>query len=238
MPSSQRERSSEQRSERPDSGTPAPGDFLRARSIKRELIRELEASHEQGKPLPPEAVLARWPTDPADDRDVASLLFDDYCRREHSGEQPSLIDYQQRFPAQRDSLASHFRKHGVMRSLRLSGSEPAPLALPIVGDQVFGFRLRHELGAGAFATVFLAEQVELAGRPVVVKVSSAEGSELQTLAQLQHTHIVPIYSQHENTAAGLRAVCMPFFGGASLSRVLGAIWIETSQPVTGRQLVQ
>ena len=213
-------------------------DFLRARSIKRELMRELEQSHEQGKPLPPEEVLARWPTDPADDRDVASLLFEDYCRREQGGEQPSLIDYQRRFPAQRDSLASHFRKHGVMRSLRLSGSEPAPLALPLVGDQVFGFRLRHELGAGAFATVFLAEQVELANRPVVVKVSSAEGTEPQTLAQMQHTHIVPIYSQHENAAAGLRAVCMPFFGGASLSRVLGAIWIETSQPTTGRQLVQ
>src|SRR5205823_6218 len=106
------------------------------------------------------------------------------------------------------------------------------------GDAVFGFRLRHELGAGAFATVFLAEQVELAGRPVVVKVSAAEGTEPQTLAQLQHTHIVPIYSQHENAAAGVRAVCMPFFGGASLSRVLGAVWIETSQPTSGRQLAQ
>jgi serine/threonine protein kinase/lipoprotein NlpI len=201
-------------------------------------MRELETSHAQGMPLPPEAVLARWPTDPADDRDVASLLFEDYCRREHSGEAPSLADYQQRFPSQHDSLLSQFRKHGVMRSLRLSGSEPAPLALPVVGDEIFGFRLRHELGTGAFATVFLAEQVELAGRPVVVKVSAAEGTEPQTLAQLQHTHIVPIYSQHENAAAGVRAVCMPFFGGASLSRVLGAVWIETSQPTSGRQLVQ
>ncbi len=59
---------------------------------------------------------------------------------------------------------------------------------------------------GAFATVYLAEQVELAGRPVVVKVSSDEGAEPQTLAQLQHTHIVPIYSQHVNAAAGLRGV--------------------------------
>jgi serine/threonine protein kinase/Tfp pilus assembly protein PilF len=232
MPSSQLDRSGPNRSQ------PTGADFLRSRSIKRSLMRELEASHAQGTPLPPEAVLARWPTDPADDRDVASLLFEDYCRREHSGEAPSLTDYQQRFPSQRDSLLSQFRKHGVMRSLRLSGSEPAPLALPVVGDEVFGFRLRHELGAGAFATVFLAEQVELAGRPVVIKVSAAEGTEPQTLAQLQHTHIVPIYSQHENSAAGVRAVCMPFFGGASLSRVLGAVWIETSQPTNGRQLVQ
>lgn len=237
MPSSQLEQSGSQRSEQPGPASQAPADFLRARSIKRELMQELEQSHKQGKPLPPEAVLARWPTNPADDRDVASLLFDDYCRREHSGEGPSLADYEKRFPSQRDSLVSHFRKHGVMRSLRLSASEPAPLAMPLVGDEVFGFRLRHELGAGAFATVFLAEQVDLAGRPVVLKVSSDEGSEPQTLAQLQHTHIVPIYSHHQNAAAALRAVCMPFFGGASLSRVLGAIWIETTQPKSGRQLV-
>lgn len=110
--------------------------------------------------------------------------------------------------------------------------------MPVVGDEVFGFRLRHELGSGAFARVYLAEQVELAGRPMVLKVSAAHGTEPQTLAQLQHTNIVPIYSHHEDAVAGLRAVCMPFFGGAALSRVLGAIWIETTQPTEGAQLVR
>src|SRR5579859_2958089 len=104
MPSSQLDRSGSKRSQQPGAAAPAHADFLHARSIKRSLIRELEASHAQGAPLPPEAVLARWPTDPADDRDVASLLFEDYCRREHGGDAPSLADYQQRFPSQRDSL--------------------------------------------------------------------------------------------------------------------------------------
>jgi serine/threonine protein kinase/Flp pilus assembly protein TadD len=214
------------------------GDYLRARSIKRELLSELTDGHAQGKPVRPEDLLARWPTDPAKDHDVASLLFEDYCRREQKGDSPSIADYERRFPSQRDSLLCHFRQHGVMRSLRLSGSIPPALSMPAVGEEVFGFRLRHELGTGAFASVFLAEQVELAGRPVVLKVSAADGEEPQTLAQMQHTNIVPIYSQHENATAGLRAVCMPFFGGASLSRVLGAIWMETSQPATGAQLVQ
>ena len=43
-------------------------------------------------------------------------------------------------------------------------------------------------------------------RPVVLKVSAIEGSEPQTLAQLQHTNIVPIYSVHEDAQAGLRCV--------------------------------
>src|SRR4051794_40790250 len=103
---------------------------------------------------------------------------------------------------------------------RRPGRERAVSRLPEVSEVLFGFRLRHELGRGAYARVFLAEQADLAGRPVVLKVSAIDGDEPQTLAQLQHTHIVPIYSAHECAAAGLRAVCMPYFGGASLSAVL------------------
>ena len=95
--------------------------------------------------------------------------------------------------------------------------------LPEVSEELFGFRLRHELGRGAYARVFLAEQDELAGRPVVLKVSAIEGTEPQTLAQLQHTHIVPVYSVHEDHDAGLRALCMPYFGGASLIRLLQSL---------------
>ncbi len=220
-------------------GGDAAGDaFLSARRVKRDLLRELGESHRRGAPLRPEELLARWPTDPAGDRDVASLLFEDYCRRADGGERPSVSDYEERFPAQRDSLIAHFRRHGILRSLRLSGGEPVPLSLPAAGDTLFGFRLRDELGSGAFAKVFLAEQIELAGRPVVLKISAADGQEPQTLAQLQHTHIVPIYSYHQDAAAGVRAVCMPYFGGASLSRVLAAMWLETGQPTTGLQLVQ
>ncbi len=86
--------------------------------------------------------------------------------------------------------------------------------------------------------MFLAEQADLAGRPVVLKVTAIEGEEPQTLAQLLHTHIVPIYSLHEDDRAGLRAVCMPYLGGASLSGVLTKLWAESSQPVSGSQLVQ
>jgi serine/threonine protein kinase/tetratricopeptide (TPR) repeat protein len=110
--------------------------------------------------------------------------------------------------------------------------------LPAVGTELFGFHLRCVLGRGAFALIFLAEDASLASRPVVLKVSSAEGDEPQTLAQLQHTHIVPIYSVYEDAALGLRAVCMPYFGGASLADVLHKVFAQTDRPVRGQQLVQ
>src|SRR5205823_14985823 len=108
-----------------------------------------------------------------------------------------------------------------------------PTPPPFPYTTLFRSSLRQELGRGAFARVFLAEQPDLARRPVVLKVSGIDGDEPQTLAQLQHTHIVPIYSVHEDARAGLRAVCLPYFGGASLSRVLEALWSETPLPGRG-----
>jgi serine/threonine protein kinase/Tfp pilus assembly protein PilF len=221
---------------------PLPGasrsfSFAEARSLKRELLEELRGAA-GGGPVRPEHLLPRWPADPKADPDVASLLFADYCARLRQGEPASVSDYDQRFPEHRDSLAGLFRQHGVLRSLGDASRSGVTLRLPDVGEELFGFRLRHELGRGAFARVFLAEQGGLADRPVVLKISAIEGDEPRTLAQLQHTHIVPIYSVHEDAAAGLRAVCMPYFGGASLSRVLDALWRDVPKPEQGRQLVE
>jgi serine/threonine protein kinase/tetratricopeptide (TPR) repeat protein len=228
--------------DRPDEVS-QPSDFAVARSLKRELLDELRAGWRQGRPVRAEDLLPRWPGDPGRDPDVASVLFEEFCQRRQqsvaAGEPPDLEEYGERFPALKDSLASLMRLHQVVRSVAGgSGGSGLGLSLPAVGDQLFGFRLRQELGRGAFARVFLAEQAALAGRPVVVKVSAIEGEEPQTLAQLQHTHIVPIHSVHEDARAGIRAVCMPYFGGASLSRVLQALWSEDRSPTRGQELVQ
>lgn len=128
------------------------------------------------------------------------------------------------------------------RRRQFSGSRSEPKAgerkPAATGDHLFGFELHQELGHGAFARVFLATQADLAGRSVVLKVSGLDGDEPQTLAQLQHTHIVPIHSVHEDRPTNLRAVCMPYFGGASLSAVLNALWADVRQPTQGEQLAK
>src|SRR5262245_26542987 len=218
-------------------GPPSLG-FAESRSLKRELLAELRASWQGGAPAAPEELLERWPSAPRCDPDVASLLFEDYLQRAERGGHPTLQEYERRFPEHKDSLASLLDHQDLLRSLGASHPSAPGLRLPEVGDNLFGFRLKGELGRGAFARVFLAEQGTLAGRPVVLKVSAIEGDEPQTLAQLQHTHIVPIHSVHENARAGLRAVCMPYFGGASLSQVLQRLGQMTLRPTTGEELVR
>jgi len=94
---------------------------------------------------------------------------------------------------------------------------------PKTGEQIAGFRIVRELGRGAFARVYLAEQIGLAHRPVALKVATyGNGDESQLLARLQHAHIVPILSEHEDPETGLHLLCMPYFGGANLAQVLEA----------------
>jgi serine/threonine protein kinase/Flp pilus assembly protein TadD len=220
---------------------PSSDSLLESRGAKRDLLNELRTSWQDGDPVPPEDVLARWPGDPDSDPDVASLLFEDFCQRQLHGEEPSVQEYAERFPGREDSLKGLLNCQQFLRSVGsldgLSNLSDTSLQLPSVQDELFGFRLRQELGYGAFARVFLADQIDLASRPVVLKVSAICGNEPQTLAQLQHTHIVPIYSLHDDARAGLRAVCMPYFGGAPLGRVLQSLWTGTRPPTEGSQLV-
>ena len=62
------------------------------------------------------------------------------------------------------------------------------------GDELAGFRIVLELGRGAFARVYLAEEINLGRRLVAVKVSRPDGDEPRILARLQHAHIVPVHS--------------------------------------------
>ncbi|MGO9598218.1 MAG: protein kinase domain-containing protein [Isosphaeraceae bacterium] len=112
------------------------------------------------------------------------------------------------------------------------------ISLPRAGEELNGFRLLLELGRGAFARVFLAEELSLGSRLVAIKVSRAEGDEPRMLARLQHAHIVPVHSVHDDPATGLRFLCMPFFGGANLAQVLQEAWGLAHAQASGKSLVE
>lgn len=156
---------------------------------------------------------------------LVALLYEEYCLREEAGESPETAEYERRFP----QVAASFREvldiHELIgrshrtASARVPGRPGSPL--PEAGQTMAGFRLVEELGRGAFARVFLAEERELADRPVALKVTWTGSREPQTLARLQHTHIVPVYSYRADPVSGLHLLCMPYLGRVTLADVLG-----------------
>lgn len=107
--------------------------------------------------------------------------------------------------------------------------------MPKAGDEFGGFQLVRELGRGSFGRVFLATQPDLGGRTVALKVSADLTGESRTLAQLQHTNIVPVYSVHSDGV--LQAVCMPYFGATTLADLIRRCRTHPSLPATGMDLV-
>ena len=91
------------------------------------------------------------------------------------------------------------------------GATSGAAIFPEAGQTIGGFSLVEELGRGAFARVFLARERQLADRPVALKVTRRGSREPQTLARLQHTHIVPVYSHRIDAATGLHLLVHALF---------------------------
>jgi eukaryotic-like serine/threonine-protein kinase len=109
-------------------------------------------------------------------------------------------------------------------------------ALPNEGESFLDFELIQKLGEGGFGRVFLAQQTSLAKRLVAIKISTGMYDETQTLAQLQHTNIVPIYSMHER--GELQGVVMPYFGATTLADIYHSVRSRDTMPESGDYFVQ
>jgi serine/threonine protein kinase/Flp pilus assembly protein TadD len=141
-------------------------------------------------------------------------------------------------PPTEDRLTPAARRAARERALSdaeaVAHQQEAAASLPDVGTTFVGFHLVEELGRGAFGRVYLARQGDLAGRLMALKVASGLAGESNTLAQLQHPNIVPIYSYH--AAGPFQAVCMPYFGGTTLAQVVRHLGSRPGVPSSGKEL--
>ena len=159
------------------------------------------------------------------DETFVALIYEEFCLREDAGQTPEASDYFERFPDVAVSLRRVLDIHGLVvssetREFDTSGISRLDAAFPLEGETIAGFRLAEELGRGAFARVFRAEERQLADRPVALKVARNGSREPQTLARLQHTNIVPVYSYRTDPVTGLHLLCMPYYGRLTLAHVL------------------
>jgi serine/threonine protein kinase/tetratricopeptide (TPR) repeat protein len=168
----------------------------------------------------------------ADPENAIELIYEEMCLRQEYGESVTREDFFRRFPQWQAQLQILFECHQLLETT-------APVTqFPKVGETVAEFQLRLELGQGASGRVFLATQPSLAHRAVVLKLTLAQGREHLSLARLQHTNISPLYAVYDDPARNLRALCMPYFGGATLAQVLHALGTRPRGPLSGKDFLQ
>ncbi len=197
------------------------------------VARQVEAmvtAWGRGERLTVAEVLERHPG--LDPEAVIRLIYEEVCLRRESGQEVATAEVVRRFPQWKDELELVLGCDRLMRPPALA------VVFPEVGDTLGSFRLRAELGRGASGRTYLASESALADRPVVVKIVPDEHDEHLSLARLQHTHIVPLFSEQALPDRGLRALCMPYLGGASLARILEPLSEVPPDRRRGRHLVE
>jgi tetratricopeptide (TPR) repeat protein len=200
-----------------DAARPAPLTRETAAALAAKLVWEMIQRWRQGERPLAEEFLARHPQLWDHPEAAADLIYEELCLRQEHGPEVPVEAVLRRFPQWRPQLEVLFDCQRALGPRR-----PAP-QFPDAGEVLGDFLLLADLGGGAQGRVFLASQLSLGDRPVVLKLTPAETREHLALARLQHTHIVPLYSVQDYPDRGLRALCMRYFGGATLDRVLAAL---------------
>ncbi len=235
----------------PSHFAPSPNDPLYMPTIQ-ELVRvDLELAWERNEPKYLEDYRQSFPLLFSSPSFLSEVAFEEYRLRRSSGNRVSAKEYADRYQIDTslwaevtsDSDSVDDPPTELVNCVPLvSPTDPVEkpttqetITFPKVAETFMGFQILKELGRGAFARVYLAEQAELASRLVALKVAHQLADESQTLARLQHTNIVPIHSIHQ--AGRFHAVCMPFFGSTTLSIVLREFRRKSERPVSGADFV-
>ena len=155
----------------------------------------------------------------ADSR-VVSLIYERYCLGEERGDVIDVESFCARYPQWQDSLRSQLQCHHMFSQATGRRSEPPPFPNP--GDTFEEFKLVSLLGEGGISRVFLARDLSLGGKKVVLKVSLDRGQEPKAQGALDHPHIVPVNSVVFNDR-DMRGLSMPFRPGLPLDAIIKRI---------------
>lgn len=209
---------------------PRSSQFSDDESLPTGILERMAAAWRDGQPLAAERLLSEFPELATQANLAVRVIFEEVCLREELGQTVEDEELFRRFPQWRDELEV------VLDCHRLLGQDPPAPQFPEVGQRLGELELIRELGRGAAGRVFLASQPSLSERLLVVKLTARTGSEHLSLARLQHTHIAPLYLIQEFPQENLRALCMPYLGGASWSAVLDALRSQPFERRSGRQI--
>jgi len=155
---------------------------------------------------------------------VISLAYSEFCVLEYQGERVDVDHFCEKYEVWGDSIRRQLAIHQLLSipSNELLGHK-AVRHFPKPGDQIDHFKLEREIGRGGTARVFLANDLSLGQRQVVLKVSGDISTEPEILARLEHDNIVPVLSVHD-ADDGLRLICMPYLGSVTLEHFFNKLY--------------
>jgi hypothetical protein len=215
---------------------------LDGRPLRDTVLDEQSRDWDQGRRLPAEDYLERYPTLAEDAEAALDVVYHEYVLRARHGETPEPEDIVRRFPQWSEAL---IRQFAVDEAMRLTGvgeeavaerhAKPKTLwptptleANTESGIAPAGYEILGELGRGGMGIVYKARDV-LLGRVVALKTLAAWQQatpdqidrfkvEAQAVARIRHPSIIQVYAVGE--FEGRPYVSLEFAEGGSLDAVM------------------
>lgn len=216
----------------------APKEPLPLRCVVLAELVKVDLDRRAAAKLPPKPVeeyFQEFPELVADEKFPCDLVYEEYSVRRRHGDKVTLDDFVARFPKHEAALRRLLNVETYNATTCLVS--PVRVEEFQAGQTIDDFDLLTQLGKGAFATVFLARQRSLQ-RLVALKISSNRGSEPQTLAQLDHPHIVRVYDQRILPKGDIRLLYMQYAPAGTLADVLEAVRRLPPDQWKGSELVR
>ncbi|MEZ6121621.1 MAG: serine/threonine-protein kinase [Planctomycetaceae bacterium] len=168
---------------------------------------------------------------------VIALAFEEYCVRSERGERPDAAGFAARFPQIEGSLVRQIVVHEELERRHLLDGDDLS-GWPEPGDLVAGFLLQEKLGSGSFGTAFLAQELHLSERQVVVKVTQYGRTEAEKQVRVSHPGVSDVYTAASDSEWGLTVISMPFHSRATLLDVIGIVRSSRDRMMDGSCLAR
>ena len=164
-----------------------------------------------------------------------SGIIEAYIQLLQSGDTPSPSAFGRQFPSVTSQITRKLRNIAEVHAhCNLLSSQHPEGAYPSPGETILGFHLIEEIGRGSFSRVFLAADLDVASRRVVVKLTMEPNTEIECLGSLCHPHLPKILSSDFDASSGLTVICLEFIGTRSLRDLLLEQY-DSPEPIPGKQ---
>lgn len=192
-------------------------------------ISQIKARWQAGEWDSADDVLQAYPELGQNKASLLEVAYEEYVRASERGQKIDVARLCDRFRVCRTSL---WRRIEVDRLLgQQPGLRRLPEDRPAKNERFLDYLLLDKLGEGAMGRVFLAEEVNVSGRHVVLKITAVQTCEADVLARLdEHPHIVPVYHVETDPETEWNAICMPYRGRTTLCQLLDAAYGENTAP--------